>query len=171
MLIEHIIGNSNDPQFKNNSIDRVNIEWYDSKNKLHRLTSQKGRDVAIRLSPQDQNRGLWQDDVLAVVENDIIVVDIVPSKCIVLSCDNKIKLITLCYETGNRHAPFYYMPETEKFIIPYDRPFEQLLQKLNLSFNIENVQLDNRWQICASAGHNHSHVHMKGSHTNAAAHE
>ncbi|WP_196598045.1 urease accessory protein UreE [Pectinatus frisingensis] len=159
MLIDHILGNINDEKFKNYPMDIVNIEWYDSKKKIHRLTSHKGRDVAVRLSDKEQQRGLWYGDVLAVADDiDAIVVEIIPSKCLTVSCHSKLEIITLCYETGNRHAPFYYLPDNEEFIIPYDHPFEELLKKLHISFVIENRRLDNHWRIGGSTVHNHHHT-------------
>lgn len=49
MIIEHIIGNISDKNIDKYNIDYVNIEWYECQKKIHRLTSSKGRDVAISL--------------------------------------------------------------------------------------------------------------------------
>ncbi|MBB5336042.1 urease accessory protein UreE [Pectinatus brassicae] len=161
MLIEQITGNISDKQFTNKSIDTVNIEWYNSQKKIHRLVSTKGRDIAICLNT-DKFNGLHQGDVLSVVDNDAITINIIPSKCLVVNCDNRSKLITFCYEVGNRHAPFYYTTDGKNFALPYDKPFEELLQKLHLSFTIEDVCLDNKYRISSSLVHGHSHTHNNG---------
>ena len=36
MLVEKVIGNINDEQFKNSNIDYVDIEWHEAFKKLHR---------------------------------------------------------------------------------------------------------------------------------------
>ncbi|MDQ0202719.1 urease accessory protein UreE [Pectinatus haikarae] len=171
MLIEHIKGNIRDGYFKNMTVDKVSIEWYDSKKKIHRLLSDKGRDIAVRLSAEEQSRGLCQGDVLAVFDGEAVTVDIIPSKCIIVSRVTKMEMITLCYETGNRHSPFYYVPDSENFLIPYDHPFEELLHKLNIHFAVENRRLDDRQRICASAGHNHVHVPVSHAHATESEHE
>ena len=46
MLVEKVIGNINDEQFKNSNIDYVDIEWHEAFKKLHRKTSQSGIAVS-----------------------------------------------------------------------------------------------------------------------------
>ena len=48
MLVEKVIGNINDEQFKNSNIDYVDIEWHEAFKKLHRNTSQSGIEVGIK---------------------------------------------------------------------------------------------------------------------------
>ena len=49
MLVEKVIGNINDEQFKNRNIDYVDIEWHEAFKKLHKKTSQSGIEVGIKL--------------------------------------------------------------------------------------------------------------------------
>ena len=49
MLVEKVIGNINDEQFKNSNIDYVDIEWHEAFKKLHKKTSKNGVDVGIKL--------------------------------------------------------------------------------------------------------------------------
>ena len=42
MLVEKVIGNLNDDQFKNKNVDYVDIEWHEAFKKLHKKTSKNG---------------------------------------------------------------------------------------------------------------------------------
>ena len=76
MLVEKIIGNVNDEQFKNSNIDYVDIEWHEAFKKLHRKTSQNGIEVGIKLDNDILTKGLRQGDVLAINGDNVIAVNI-----------------------------------------------------------------------------------------------
>ena len=42
MLVEKVLGNISDKQFKNKNIDYVDIEWHEAFKKLHKKISQTG---------------------------------------------------------------------------------------------------------------------------------
>ena len=49
MLVEKVLGNISDKQFKNKNIDYVDIEWHEAFKKLHKKISQTGIEVGIML--------------------------------------------------------------------------------------------------------------------------
>lgn len=164
MLIEKIDGTIEAEEYRGLSIDQVEIEWYESQKKIHRLTSQKGRDVAIRLSAAGQNRGLRSGDVLTVVDNEALIIGIRPCSALLIPFMEQAKMITLCYEIGNRHVPFYYVPGGNAFALPYEQPLERLLEKLQISFQRAEICLDGRWKISSSTGHGHIHTEVEKAH-------
>ena len=87
MLVEKVIGNINDEQFKNSNIDYVDIEWHEAFKKLHRKTSQSGIEVGIKLDNDILTRGLRQGDVLAINEDNVIAVNIPKDKALVVKVD------------------------------------------------------------------------------------
>ena len=76
MLIEKVIGNISDKQFKDKNIDYVDIQWHEAFKKLHKKTSQSGIEVGIKLDNDILTRGLRQGDVLAINEDSVIAVNI-----------------------------------------------------------------------------------------------
>lgn len=89
MLVEKVIGNINDEQFKNSNIDYVDIEWHEAFKKLHKKKTQEGRDLGISLGNEILTRGLNQDDVLGVDGDTVIAVNIPACEALVMTVDRK----------------------------------------------------------------------------------
>lgn len=118
MIIEHIIGNISDKNIDKYNIDYVNIEWYECQKKIHRLTSSKGRDVAISLDKETQTRGLDDGDILYIDDdNTAIIVDILPAKAIIVKPKDVQEAIHCAYEIGNRHTPFSMLMIQRKLLL------------------------------------------------------
>ena len=88
MLIEKVIGNINDKQFKDKNVDYVDIKWHEAFKKLHKKTSQSGIEVGIKLDNDILTRGLRQGDVLAINEDSVIAVNIPKDKALVVKVDD-----------------------------------------------------------------------------------
>mgnify|MGYP000005641814 FL=1 len=163
MIIEHIIGNISDKNIDKSNIDYVNIEWYECQKKIHRLTSSKGRDVAISLDKETQTRGLDDGDILYIDnDNTAIIVDILPAKAIIVKPKDVQEAIHCAYEIGNRHTPFFYADDTKKtFAIPYDIPFETLLNKMHVTYAVQDIKFLTKYRISQNVtqGHSHTHTH------------
>ena len=119
MLVEKVIGNINDEQFKNSNIDYVDIEWHEAFKKLHRKTSQSGIEVGIKLDNDILTRGLRQGDVLAINEDNVIAVNIPKDKALVVKVDDTHLVPKVCYEIGNRHATLFEGSSHNEFITIY----------------------------------------------------
>ena len=143
MLVEKVIGNINDEQFKNSNIDYVDIEWHEAFKKLHRKTSQSGIEVGIKLDNDILTRGLRQGDVLAINEDNVIAVNIPKDKALVVKVDDTHLVPKVCYEIGNRH------------ITIYSEPMKEMLEKIGANVTVEEIQFDFNKSISSSINAHH----------------
>ena len=142
MLVEKVIGNINDEQFKNSNIDYVDIEWHEAFKKLHRKTSQSGIEVGIKLDNDILTRGLRQGDVLAINEDNVIAVNIPKDKALVVKVDDTHLVPKVCYEIGNRHATLF-------------EPMKEMLEKIGANATVEEIQFDFNKSISSSINAHH----------------
>ena len=155
MLVEKVIGNINDEQFKNSNIDYVDIEWHEAFKKLHRKTSQNGIEVGIKLDNVILTRGLRQGDILAINEDNVIAVNIPKDKALVVKVDNTHLVPKVCYEIGNRHATLFEGSSHNEFITIYSEPMKEMLEKIGASVTVEEVQFDFNKSISSSINSHH----------------
>ena len=150
MLVEKVIGNLNDDQFKNKNVDYVDIEWHEAFKKLHRKTSQSGIEVGIKLDNDILTRGLRQGDVLAINEDNVIAVNIPKDKALVVKVDDTHLVPKVCYEIGNRHATLFEGSSHNEFITIYSEPMKEMLEKIGANATVEEIQFDFNKSISSS---------------------
>ena len=155
MLVEKVIGNINDEQFKNSNIDYVDIEWHEAFKKLHRKTSQSGIEVGIKLDNDIWTRGLRQGDVLAINEDNVIAVNIPKDKALVVKVDDTHLVPKVCYEIGNRHATLFEGSSHNEFITIYSEPMKEMLEKIGANATVEEIQFDFNKSISSSINAHH----------------
>ena len=155
MLVEKVIGNINDEQFKNSNIDYVDIEWHEAFKKLHRKTSQSGIEVGIKLDNDILTRGLRQGDVLAINEDNVIAVNIPKDKALVVKVDDTHLVPKVCYEIGNRHATLFEGSSNNEFITIYSEPMKEMLEKIGANATVEEIQFDFNKSISSSINAHH----------------
>ena len=155
MLVEKVIGNINDEQFKNSNIDYVDIEWHEAFKKLHRKTSQSGIEVGIKLDNDILTRGLRQGDVLAINEDNVIAVNIPKDKALVVKVDDTHLVPKVCYEIGNRHATLFEGSIHNEFITIYSEPMKEMLEKIGANATVEEIQFDFNKSISSSINAHH----------------
>lgn len=155
MLVEKVIGNINDEQFKNSNIDYVDIEWHEAFKKLHRKTSQSGIEVGIKLDNDILTRGLRQGDVLAINEDNVIAVNIPKDKALVVKVDDTHLVPKICYEIGNRHATLFEGSSHNEFITIYSEPMKEMLEKIGANATVEEIQFDFNKSISSSINAHH----------------
>ena len=155
MLVEKVIGNINDEQFKNSNIDYVDIEWHEAFKKLHRKTSQSGIEVGIKLDNDILTRGLRQGDVLAINEDNVIAVNIPKDKALVVKVDDTHLVPNVCYEIGNRHATLFEGSSHNEFITIYSEPMKEMLEKIGANATVEEIQFDFNKSISSSINAHH----------------
>ena len=155
MLVEKVIGNINDEQFKNKNIDYIDIEWHEAFKKLHRKTSQSGIEVGIKLDNDILTRGLRQGDVLAINEDNVIAVNIPKDKALVVKVDDTHLVPKVCYEIGNRHATLFEGNNHNEFITIYSEPMKEMLEKIGANVSVEEVQFDFDKSISSSINSHH----------------
>ncbi len=155
MLVEKVIGNINDEQFKNKNIDYIDIEWHEAFKKLHRKTSQSGIEVGIKLDNDILTRGLRQGDVLAINEDNVIAVNIPKDKALVVKVDDTHLVPKVCYEIGNRHATLFEGSSHNEFITIYSEPMKEMLEKIGANATVEEIQFDFNKSISSSINAHH----------------
>ena len=155
MLVEKVIGNINDEQFKNSNVDYVDIEWHEAFKKLHRKTSQSGIEVGIKLDNDILTRGLRQGDVLAINEDNVIAVNIPKDKALVVKVDDTHLVPKVCYEIGNRHATLFEGSSHNEFITIYSEPMKEMLEKIGANVTVEEIQFDFNKSISSSINAHH----------------
>ena len=155
MLVEKVIGNINDEQFKNSNIDYVDIEWHEAFKKLHRKTSQSGIEVGIKLDNDILTRGLRQGDVLAMNEDNVVAVNIPKDKALVVKVDDTHLVPKVCYEIGNRHATLFEGSSHNEFITIYSEPMKEMLEKIGANATVEEIQFDFNKSISSSINAHH----------------
>lgn len=155
MLVEKVIGNINDEQFKNSNIDYVDIEWHEAFKKLHRKTSQSEIEVGIKLDNDILTRGLRQGDVLAINEDNVIAVNIPKDKALVVKVDDTHLVPKVCYEIGNRHATLFEGSSHNEFITIYSEPMKEMLEKIGANVTVEEIQFDFNKSISSSINAHH----------------
>lgn len=171
MKINRVLGQV--PSDCSKKIDYVHIDWYNSCKKIQRLQSDSGVDVGISLDPESASRGLRQGDILVETEDSLVVVDVLPCDVLVISGDNTSLLPKICYEIGNRHAPFFYGENPTEFITPYDKPILVMLEKIGATVQVQNLKMNLNHNISSShgGGHSHSHSHDDShSHSHSESH-
>lgn len=163
MLYERIIGKVGDSVFDGKRIDRVEIEWFETRNRRHRKTSRGGRDVAVSLGEDVLASGLRPGDVLGLDEDGtVIAVDVPPCEAIVVAAvgPDPRPLLKASYEIGNRHAPLFLGPSEGELVTPFDGPMKEMLDRIHgLAISVRREHLDFSRQLSSGAGHSHGHGH------------
>lgn len=157
MIIEKILGNAREERFAGLVKDYLQIEWYNTHKKIDRKKTQSGMEVGIRMAHDLSHRGFRQGDVVWQDGEKIVVIEILPCRCISVKAESRPQLIKLCYEIGNRHAPFFTGREEGEFLVPYDKPIQVMLEKLGLKTGEKEALLLPEHRISSSHGHTHAH--------------
>jgi urease accessory protein len=194
MIVERPIGSVGDKEYEGAVLDFVEIEWFNTHKKIDRKTSRGGLEIGLRMDAETARRGWRQGDVLCRAAGGVVIaVEIPPCRCIAVGgggmgdtdgiggtdgaggAPDRRRLARLCYEIGNRHAPFFYDEDGDGFLLPYDEPMKVMLEKLGAAVDVRQARLlaENRVSSASahdgghSHGHSHSHSHGEngGGHT------
>lgn len=138
MLVTEKYENLNSSEISNKNIDTLRIEWYETSKRILHKTTKSG--ISVTLKFLNENPNLKEGDILWQNENSLIVVEIIPVECIVITTDSVIAAAALCYEIGNRHLPLFY--EESELLIPYDTPLYNLLHSSGYIMRIEERKLN-----------------------------
>lgn len=159
MLSEKIIGSLESGAYKDCQIDYVDIEWHEVYKKLHKKTTQGGKEIGIRMDNDVLIHGLMQDDVIYQDGNYVVAVNIPPCEVILVQVDEKHnhQIAKVCYEIGNKHASLFFGDKENEFITPYNEPTLVMLNKLHGVYaEVQTRKLDFKKAI-SSTVHNHTH--------------
>ena len=116
MLCEQIYGKLSEADTAGKTVEYVDMEWHEAFKKIHRKTTDKGREIGIRMDDSVLSRGLLQDDVIYVDDELVIAVNTPPCEVIEISFEKGYAFMAakVCYEIGNRHAPLFWETHTTR---------------------------------------------------------
>ena len=177
MLCTEVLGNMADPEdaarYEGYAVDHVDLDWHEAFKKLHRKTSEGGRDVGIRLGDWVLSHGLRTGDVLGVEEaadagaaRTVVVARLLPTKCLVIDVapDHPFMLAKVGWEVGNTHTPLFFGDTDFQLACTYTEPVERLLSGLHaVSVQVEDRALDPARRV----SNNTHHHHHDGDHEHA----
>ena len=139
MLIQEKIGHINSYQINNQTIDLLELEWYEATKRILIKQTNNGKEVSLKFL--NANPELAEGDILYVDEITIIVISILPCSCIVIQPKNMFEIASVCYEIGNKHLPLFY--EADQLLVPFEMPLYNLLLVQGYAVNKEERKLLN----------------------------
>lgn len=149
MILKSVLGKLRDCDIQGKKIEWVRITWDETEKGILRKTTSDGREVGISL---DKPHLLRHEEVLYIGEKDVIAVELLPTKSLVIRPESMYETALLCYQLGNRHARVYY--EDGQIIVPYDYTVEEMLVKMGFVVRTEEKRLNNALH---SGSGNHRH--------------
>lgn len=123
MLIQEKIGHINSFQINNQTIDLLQLEWYEARKRILRKQTISGKEILLKFL--NENPALTEGDILYADEGILILVSILPCNCIVMQPKNMFEMASACYEIGNKHLPLFY--EADQLLVPFEMPLFNLL--------------------------------------------
>lgn len=147
MILKSILGKLQDFDVQGKKVELLRITWEEVGKKILRKTTSEGREVGILL-----DRPLQHEDVLYAEKEEIIAIELLPTKSLVVKPLSMQEMALLCYHLGNRHASVFY--QEGQIVTPYDDILLELLVKLGFAVNVEERRLN--CALNASSGH-HRH--------------
>ncbi|MBE3554372.1 MAG: urease accessory protein UreE [Thermicanus sp.] len=135
MLITKALGNVKEtPAIELEQVEWENVflHWEELEKRILRVRSDRGREIGIRLETE---KGLEEGDILFKEGNLWGKVSLLPSKVIVIEPMDRMEMIRLAYEVGNRHLPLEIQPPL--MVLLHDEPSAELLRRLHIPFTVE----------------------------------
>ncbi|HIS81762.1 MAG TPA: urease accessory protein UreE [Candidatus Scatomonas merdavium] len=159
MICEKILGMLDELDVAGKTVEYVEIEWHEAFKKIHKKTTDTGREVGIRMDDSVLTEGLYDGKVIYMDDGLVIAVHTPPCEVIRVTVkpDHRFMAAKVCYEIGNRHAPLFYGEDEYTFITPYNEPMLQMLSGLHgveAEKEMRKLAFDKR--VSASV-HNHHH--------------
>ena len=159
MICEKILGMLDELDVAGKTVEYVEIEWHEALKKIHKKTTDTGREVGIRMDDSVLTEGLYEGKVIYMDDGLVIAVHTPPCEVIRVTVkpDHRFMAAKVCYEIGNRHAPLFYGEDEYTFITPYNEPMLQMLSGLHgveAEKEMRKLAFDRR--VSASV-HNHHH--------------
>lgn len=124
MMIQQKLGNLAHFEDRGRVIDRLPIEWYETRKRILHKRTGAGREVVLKFLKESQH--LRQDDVLYADDRTLIVVEISACDAIILRPASLYEMAFVCYEIGNKHLPLFF--EEDAVLMPYEAPVHKMLE-------------------------------------------
>lgn len=136
MIIEQIVGNIHSTDTGTRHKEKVYLKSDALLKRIQRVTTDHGREIGLQLKRNEQ---LTPGDILYMDTKNVIYVDVLPEKVLVIRPDTLQAMGTLAHQIGNRHIPAQF--ESDSMIVGYDYLLEELIASLGVSYKVENRQL------------------------------
>lgn len=148
MIVEQILGNIHAINHKHLKIDKVQMQWFDTRKKIALLQSESGQNLSMKLTKVPKY-GLEDGDILFQDTQKAIVIAIVPTWTLCMWVQDWRSMIRLCYEIGNLHIPLFFGKQNTQLQAPFEKPLQRVLEKLGIAFEKQLCVLDakNRIQL------------------------
>ncbi|MBS3887301.1 MAG: urease accessory protein UreE [Dethiobacter sp.] len=146
MILKGVLGKLQDFDVRGKRVELVRITWDEVGKKILRKTTSEGREIGISLDSP-----LQHEDVLYAGKEEIIVIELLSTKSLVIKPQCMREMALLCYHLGNRHTSVFY--QDGQIVIPYDNILEELLVKLGFAVSVEERRLNSA--LHTSTGHHH----------------
>jgi len=159
MIVEKALGMLGDAAYAGRTADILDVEWYNTYKRVDRKATRGGKDVGIRMDHATSHTGFTQDQVVYDDGTNLIAINILPCPCIRIKVSGGAALVKLCYEIGNRHAPFFYGEGEGEFLTPEDGPILALVRGLGAEAETVEAKLLPERSISSARGHSHGHSH------------
>lgn len=126
MRIQQKLGHLSTFPQSNRTIDRLELEWFETSKRILRKKTAAGKEVIF--SSLNNDPQLTQDDVLYADEQLIIAIEIRYCNAIVVKPTSMFEMAAISYEIGNNHLPLFY--DNDELLVPFDLPlFRQLTSR------------------------------------------
>lgn len=162
MIIENIVGNLETFNSYGFNIEYVDIDWYSANKKIHKFILEDETIIGTRLTHEAMIRGLLQNDIIAIIDEKLIVINIKEVKCIGIKLDDILIASKASYEIGNRHGSLF-VSDDNYLITPFDNPTYEFLASFNLYPEILETKIHSNKAI-SNFGNSHEHSHNRHSH-------
>jgi len=129
IIIEKKLGNLSDFEAGSRAIDRIFIQWFETRKKILHKRSSRGRDVAIKMLNSKED--FLHDDVVHEDKTSLMVISILPCAAIIVRPATMHEMAAVCYEIGNKHVPVFY--EDGEIRIPWEEPLFNQLESMGYS--------------------------------------
>ncbi|WP_313577977.1 urease accessory protein UreE [Chishuiella sp.] len=116
MIIHEAIGNIRQNQIEDKIIDFLDLEWYETFRRIQRKKTRAGKDIAIKFLKEKQR--ILDGDILFIDNELAIVVNVLPTKSIILTPQSTIEMSAVCHDIGNKHLPLYFQDEI--LLMPFE---------------------------------------------------
>jgi urease accessory protein len=158
MLVKEKIGNLNLITIGNQTIDWLDLQWYEANKRIMHKRSQSGTEVVMKFMNENQN--LTQGDILYQDNETVIAVNILACEALIIKPKNMFEMASICYEIGNKHLPLFY--QDEEVLVAFDAPLFRLISSSGYEAEKGERQLINPLRTSVSA---HSHASSGSSET------
>ncbi|RYY15905.1 MAG: urease accessory protein UreE, partial [Chitinophagaceae bacterium] len=136
MIINQKSGKYN-PSIHHQETDKLWLHWYETNKRILHKTTAAG--VAVSCKFLNENPRFDIDDIVYEDGYTLIIIDIIPSDCIVIKPADSLQLAAACYEIGNKHLPLFY--QDDELLAPFESPLFNFLLAAGYTVSKEQRKL------------------------------